>query len=226
MYTTTVGPLFSRSVTRPRGHRAKKAMVYTIFLGKQGKRVYTIGPERRVCTIEPQTRKKEKSLHSGGIYFFLAWVGVTGKFLTYGRRSLHPDKESIVCPQRSARPMVPSAKEKKGNTPPPPPPPKKNKGRAEWSRQDCCKPMPQLCAIPRHATLRAQRLKNIEDLKTRTIPTKDLPHRVVVFGGWCANCRNLRKRQNMHHPQFALAMPSVDFVELVRGFRGLKISRS
>ena len=23
-----------------------------------------------------------------------------------------------------------------------------------------------------------------------------------IFGGWCANCRNLRKRQNTHHPQF------------------------
>ena len=60
VYTTTAGPLFSRSVARPRGHRAKKAMVYTIFLGKQGKRVYTIGPERRVYTIEPQTRKEKK----------------------------------------------------------------------------------------------------------------------------------------------------------------------
>ena len=60
VYTTTVGPLFSRSVARPRGHRAKKAMVYTIFLGKQGKRVYTIGPKRRVYTIEPQTQKKKK----------------------------------------------------------------------------------------------------------------------------------------------------------------------
>ena len=38
VYTTTVGPLFSRSVARPRGHRAKKTMVYTIFLGKQGKK--------------------------------------------------------------------------------------------------------------------------------------------------------------------------------------------
>ena len=60
VYTTTAGPLFSRSVARPRGHRAKKAMVYTIFLGKQGKRAYTIGPERRVYTIEPQTRKEKK----------------------------------------------------------------------------------------------------------------------------------------------------------------------
>ena len=47
----------------------KKAMVYTIFLGKQGKRVYTIGPERRVYTIEPHTRKKKKKggLHGGGV---------------------------------------------------------------------------------------------------------------------------------------------------------------
>ena len=52
--------LFSRSVARPRAHRAKPAMVYTIFLGKQGKRVYTTGLERRVYTIEPQTLKKKK----------------------------------------------------------------------------------------------------------------------------------------------------------------------
>ena len=65
IYTTTAGPLFSPSVARPRGHRAKKAMVYTIFLGKQGKRVYTIGPERRAYTIEPQTRKKREK--KGGV---------------------------------------------------------------------------------------------------------------------------------------------------------------
>ena len=59
VYTTTVGPLFSRSVARPRGHRATETMVYTIFLGKQGKRVYTTGPEKRVYTIEPQTRKQK-----------------------------------------------------------------------------------------------------------------------------------------------------------------------
>ena len=26
------------------------------------------------------------------------------------------------------------------------------------------------------------------------IPTKDLPHRVVFLGGWCANCQNLRMK--------------------------------
>ena len=38
----------------------KKTMVYTVFLEKQGKKVYTIGPERRVYIIEPQTPKKKK----------------------------------------------------------------------------------------------------------------------------------------------------------------------
>ena len=51
-------------------------MVYTIFLGKQGERVYTIGPERRVYTVihhrasDPEKEKKE-GLHVGGVYFFL-----------------------------------------------------------------------------------------------------------------------------------------------------------
>ena len=40
------------------------------------------------------------------------------------------------------------------------------------------------------------------DRQPRTTPTKALPHQVVFFGGWCANCRKLRKRQNTHHPQF------------------------
>ena len=49
-------------------------MVYTVFLGKQGKRVYTIGPERRVYTIEPQTQKKKKRRVSTVVvytFFFL-----------------------------------------------------------------------------------------------------------------------------------------------------------
>ena len=35
-------------------------MVYTIFLGKQGKRAYAVGPERRVYTIEASDPEKEK----------------------------------------------------------------------------------------------------------------------------------------------------------------------
>ena len=76
VYTTTVGPLFSRSVARPQGHRPKNAMVYAIFLGKQGKRVYTIGLERRVYTIEPQTRKKKKRRVSTVVVYTFFFPGM------------------------------------------------------------------------------------------------------------------------------------------------------
>ena len=38
-------------------------------------------------------------------------------------------------------------------------------------------------------------------------PTTHHPHKRPsssggIFGGWCTNCRNLRRRQNSHHPQF------------------------
>ena len=47
-------------------------MVYTIFLGKQGKRVCTMGPERRVYTTEPQTqKKKERRVSTVVVYTFL-----------------------------------------------------------------------------------------------------------------------------------------------------------
>ena len=52
-------------------------MVYTVFLGKQGKRVYTIGPERRVYTVEASDLEKEKKegFHGGGgTFFYLAAV--------------------------------------------------------------------------------------------------------------------------------------------------------
>ena len=39
-----------------------------------------------------------------------------------------------------------------------------------------------------------------------------------IFRGRCANCRNLRRRQNTHHTSFALGMFIVDFVGVVRGF--------
>ena len=45
-----------------KGHQiqAKIDMVYRIFLGKQGKRVYTIDPERRVYIIEASDPEKEE----------------------------------------------------------------------------------------------------------------------------------------------------------------------
>ena len=60
----------------PRSQSKKEAVVYTLLLGKQGKRVYTIGPERRVYTIEASDPEKEKKegFHSGGVYFFLPCI--------------------------------------------------------------------------------------------------------------------------------------------------------
>ena len=54
--------LLSRSVARPPGHRAKKNYVP----GKTRGMVYTIGPERKIYTIEASYPEKEK----GG---FLQW---------------------------------------------------------------------------------------------------------------------------------------------------------
>ena len=37
----------------------------------------------------------------------------------------------------------------------------------------------------------------------RTIPAKrPSSPGGILGGGWCANCRNPRRRQNTHHPQF------------------------
>ena len=105
VYTTTVAPLFSQSVARPRGHRAKKAMVHTIFLGKQGKRVYTIGPERRVYTIEPQTRKKKKGRVSTVVVytFFFSVLGTGPPNPTLESASLSPPQGSICIDLTSIR---------------------------------------------------------------------------------------------------------------------------
>ena len=64
-------------------------------------------------------------------------------------------------------------------------------------------------------------LNKIEDREPRTVPTKHLPRWVVLLGGWCANCRNLRKGKIRSSPTFALAMLIVGFVGVVCGFRGL-----
>ena len=48
-------------------------------------------------------------------------------------------------------------------------------------------------------------------------------HQVLVWGrGWCANRRNLRKRQIRTTTNLALAMLIVDSVGVVCGFHGLK----
>ena len=51
-------------------------MVYTLFLGKEGKGVYSIGPERRVYTTEASDPEKEKKegFHGGGVYVSLPCV--------------------------------------------------------------------------------------------------------------------------------------------------------
>ena len=59
-------------------------MVYTISFGEQGKGVYTIGPERRVYTIEASDPEKEKRRVSMGwcIVFFSA-KKCPGENITY-----------------------------------------------------------------------------------------------------------------------------------------------
>ena len=61
---------------------------------------------------------------------------------------------------------------------------------------------------------------SLGDRQPRTIPTKDPPHQVIFIGGWCANCRNLRKGKICTTPSLALAMLIVDVVGVVRGFSG------
>ena len=74
VYTTAKAPLLSRSVAQPRGHRAKKSYVVCHFVGKlvTRERVYTIGPERGVYTVEASDLKKDKmrGFHGGGVCFF------------------------------------------------------------------------------------------------------------------------------------------------------------
>ena len=68
-------PPFSVRRPTPRS-QSKKPMVYNIFLGKQRKRVYTIGRERRVYTIEASDTEKEKwRVSTVVVYTFLFPAG-------------------------------------------------------------------------------------------------------------------------------------------------------
>ena len=69
--TTTMGPLFSRSVARPRGHRAKKSYGVYHFPGKAREKGIHHRSERRVYTIDLEKGKKE-GLHGGGVFLFFS----------------------------------------------------------------------------------------------------------------------------------------------------------
>ena len=71
-YTTTVTPhLFLGLSPDPEVTEQKTLWCIPFSWENKGKRVYTIGPERRVYTTRPQTRKKKKkeAFHGGGVYF-------------------------------------------------------------------------------------------------------------------------------------------------------------
>ena len=53
-------PSFLRRSPDPEVTEQKKLWCIPFSWGKQGKKVYTIGPERRVYTVEPQTQEKKK----------------------------------------------------------------------------------------------------------------------------------------------------------------------
>ena len=74
-YTTTVGPLFSRSVARPRGHRAKKNHGVYHFPGKtREKGIHHRSGKKGIHhrASDPE-REKKGGLHGGGVYFLLLW---------------------------------------------------------------------------------------------------------------------------------------------------------
>ena len=77
VYTTTVEPLFSRSVARPQGGRAKKTMVYTLFWGKtREKGIHNRSGKKGIHHRASDPEKEKKGgLHGGGVYFFLPWGG-------------------------------------------------------------------------------------------------------------------------------------------------------
>ena len=69
-------PPFSVFVARPRGHRAKKAMVYTNFLGKTREKGVHHRPGKKGIhhrASDPEKEKKE-GLHGGGVHLFLPCV--------------------------------------------------------------------------------------------------------------------------------------------------------
>ena len=101
VYTTTVAPLFSRSVARLRGHRAKKAMVYIVyhFPGKtREKGIHHRSGKKDIHhrASNPEKEKKE-GLQGGGVYFFLPCVCVS-----YARTPSEWCRDNLsICPRRN-----------------------------------------------------------------------------------------------------------------------------
>ena len=86
VYTTTVGPLFSRSVARPRGHRAKKAMVYTNFLGNKGKGIHHRSGKRGIHHRASDPEKEKRRVCTVVVYIFLPCAAKQGKTELLRRR--------------------------------------------------------------------------------------------------------------------------------------------
>ena len=72
-------PSFLSLSPDPEVTEQKKNFVLNHFIGKQGERVYTIGLERRVYTIEASDPEKEEKEHFHYVRFFLA-CGVLAAF--------------------------------------------------------------------------------------------------------------------------------------------------
>ena len=72
------------------------------------------------------------------------------------------------------------------------------------------------CLESRFATIRI----TIGDRQPRTMPTKDIPYQVVFWGLVCELSEPKRKAKYASPPSFALVIFILDFVGVVRRFRG------
>ena len=95
-------PLFSVCRPTPRSQSKKSYGVYLFPWENKGKGVYTIGPVRRVYTIEPQTRKKKKrgGLHGGGVYFFFPGRNSSSNIIVSNARVIFMQEKVHVVGRR------------------------------------------------------------------------------------------------------------------------------
>ena len=70
VYTTTMAPFFSRSVARPRGHRAKNSYgVFPCFPVKKGEQGIHHRSGKKGIQHEASDPEKKENFHGGGVYF-------------------------------------------------------------------------------------------------------------------------------------------------------------